>query len=558
MKMRWYQEEAVEAAWQYLCGKAGNPIIVLPTGAGKSLVIAALCDRAVRKNGRVLVLAHRKELIEQNADKVRALLPAGVSLGIYSAGLRSRCVESDVVCAGIQSVFERAEEFGPRHLVLIDEAHLVPIGGDGMYRRFLDRLRALNPKLRVIGLTATPFRTDSGTVCRADYLFHDVAYEAKIRPLIDEGFLSRLTNRPSTTKINLDNISMKLGEFVMSQVENRFMRDEVFGRAVAELVANAQGRKSVLAFGCGVVHADQVRSAIERMTGEEVGLIVGTTLPLVREATIRRFRDGDLRWLVNCDVLTTGFDAPNIDCIGVLRATCSPGLFAQMVGRGLRISPGKEDCLVLDFGANIERHGALDDDDFGRKPKQNSGGDSEAPSKQCPNCREMVHAAKRECPDCGFQFPLQEGTRHGAEADMRSSLLGETTETHRWFDVHKAYACVHRKKTDPDAPPTMRVDYILADDGTDTKRVSEWVCLEHVGYPKGLANQWWAKHSLAPQPYTVEDGVRLFGQGFVGIPRRVYVDLSVKFPRILQREMDELPEYSEQPEFDEWAEEAPF
>ena len=171
MELRWYQRESVDHAWGYLASKQGNPLIVLPTGAGKSIVIASLVERTIKLGRRVLALAHRKELLQQNAAEIERLLP-GVPVGIYSAGLGERETEADIVCAGIQSVFRKAGELGARHLVLIDEAHLVNVNDVGMYRKFLDDLQQINPKCRVIGLTATPYRTDDG-------------------PLVDDGKIGR-------------------------------------------------------------------------------------------------------------------------------------------------------------------------------------------------------------------------------------------------------------------------------------------------------------------------------------------------------------------------------
>ncbi len=147
--LRPYQSAAVSAFWSFLRGQSGNPVIVLPTGAGKSLVIAQVCHDAVKRfNGKVIVLAHRKELLSQNADKIRRLAP-DLDIGIYSAGLRKRDgLDADVCVAGIQSIFKKAYDLGQRHLVLIDEVHLVPRDGEGMYQHFLTELQSANEKVR--------------------------------------------------------------------------------------------------------------------------------------------------------------------------------------------------------------------------------------------------------------------------------------------------------------------------------------------------------------------------------------------------------------------------
>jgi DNA repair protein RadD len=262
--LRWYQKEACAAAWLHLCSQAGNPVIVLPTGAGKSLVIAELCRAAVQDyGGRVLVLAHRKELLAQNAEKISRSLPPGVSLGVYSAGLGMRSVGADVVCGGIQSVFRRAEEFGERHLVLIDEVHLVPHDGEGMYRTFLERLREVNPRLRMVGLTATPYRTSDGALCRSDGLFQRVCYTAEIQKLIAGGFLSSVTNQEAGS-IDTSKLRIRAGEFIPGEVEALFDANTV--QATNEIAGRTLGRRSVLVFCAGVAHAEHVARCLEVAT----------------------------------------------------------------------------------------------------------------------------------------------------------------------------------------------------------------------------------------------------------------------------------------------------
>ena len=451
MILRWYQSEAVAATWGFLCSQPGNPVVVLPTGAGKSVVIAQLCRDAVeRYEGRVIVLAHRKELLEQNADKIMRLLP-GIDIGIYSAGLRSRDTDHAVVVAGIQSVFKRAYDFGRRNLVICDEVHLVPFDGEGMYRTFLADLRSANERLRMVGTTATPFRLDCGPLCRPDGLFQKVAYSASIQRLIADGYLSRLTTKPADTSADTSGLRVRAGEFVAAESEALFSR--LVDSACREIVTKTADRRSVLIFCSGVDHAQQVARAIERLAGEPCGVVTGETLPLERTATLGAFASQRLRFLTNCDILTTGYDCPCIDAIAILRATMSAGLYAQIVGRGLRVAPGKANALILDFGENIKRHGPIDAIDYGRC-RQTGLQPGEAPTKNCPNCGIECYAGLSEC-ECGFRFPPPKN-RHQAEADEQSEVLS-TPET---FVVEAvSYAAHEKKKAGPDHPPTMCVSY---------------------------------------------------------------------------------------------------
>ena len=222
-QLRDYQQEACDSAWSDLCALPGNPLIVLPTGAGKSLVIAELCRKAVQEfGGRVMVLQHRQELIQQNGDKVKSLLPFGITTGYHSAGLRRHATDEQVILAGIQSVHKKANLFGERHLAIVDEAHLVPSDGDGMYRTFLNDLRSINPKLRVIGLTATPYRTGDGSLCGRNKLFQRICYEAKIPRLIEGGYLSKVTNVVADGTQDTSGLHVRQGEFIAGEVNQLF------------------------------------------------------------------------------------------------------------------------------------------------------------------------------------------------------------------------------------------------------------------------------------------------------------------------------------------------
>lgn len=504
------------------------------------MVIAKLAQDAVERfAGRVLVVAHRKELLEQNADKIRRLIPTR-KVGIFSAGLRRWDAESEIVCAGIQSCYKKATAFGARHLVLIDEVHLVPSNGEGMYRTFLDDLRAANPRLRMVGLTATPFRTGEGSLCGEDRLFQRVAYNAEIKPLIDAGYLSPVISRPVDAEQDTSRLHTRNGEFIPREVEDLFDQAAVTKAAVAEIVAKTAQRRAILIFAAGVNHARHVADEIAKQTGEDVGLVTGETTPLERSATLARFRgDGlnlsPLRWLVNVDVLTTGFDSPNIDAIAVLRATQSPGLFAQICGRGFRLFPGKKDCLVLDFGQNIKRHGPLDARDYGLRSERRGGGagDGEAPTKNCPNCNEPNALTAREC-SCGLAFPPPP-PRHEAGAGDAEILAAN--EPPRTWEVEGARVCLWtNRKT---GSRTLRVDYDVVPPGGNMRDViSEWVCLEHDGFAGQKAAQWWAKRCAVPAE-SIEHAVELWEAGAVAVPRAITTKRDGRWQRVVEYVLEE-------------------
>jgi DNA repair protein RadD len=503
--LRPYQEEAVAAVYEHLRTQDDNPCVVIPTAGGKTPVMAAICRDAVgRWEGRVLILAHVKELLEQAVEKLHIMAPdLWMHIGVYSAGLRSRDTEHPIIVAGIQSVYKRAAELDRFDLVLVDEAHMIPPEGDGMYRTFLAEARIVNPNVRLVGLTATPYRMTTGMICGPENLLNEVCYETSVRELIVQGYLCPLRTKAGRQKVDTTGLHIRGGEFVAGEVEALMDDDALVRDACREIVGHTEDRHSVLIFAAGVAHARHVQRVLEEL-GQECGCVFGETPSTERAATLERFRNGALKYLVNVNVLTTGFDAPNIDCVAMLRPTNSPGLYYQMVGRSFRLHPGKEDALVLDFGGNILRHGPVD----ALQIKDRSGAPGEAPAKECPECQAVIHAAYAVCPECGYEFPPPERERHDRRASDAAILSGEVTETE--YEVAERTYRVHTKYGAPeDHPKTMRVDYRVALDEWQ----SEWVCFEHTGYARAKAEAWWRRRSREPVPDTAAEGVALASRG---------------------------------------------
>ena len=532
MQLRWYQQEAVEAVYSYLCTQAGNPIVCLPTGSGKSLVIAELARRAIMDfGGRVLVLQHRKELISQNADKVRKLI--SIPVGEYSAGLRRFATKEDIVLCGIQSVYNKASLFDVRNLILIDEAHLCSPSDDSMYQTFLNDMRTINPTIRFIGLTATPYRTGEGALCKADGVFQRMVYNAPIKQLMEEGFLCRVTNKPARHEVDTSALHMRYGEFIAKEV------DALFGgmataEACKEVLSACVGRHSIMVFCSSVKHAEGVVSTLQTLTDDRVEMVEGGTSPLERAAILDGFVKQSIRILVNVDVLTTGFDAPCVDAIAILRATASPGLFAQIVGRGLRTHVSKQDALILDFGENIKRHGPIDAIDFG-KPRVSRGEKLQADDegKECPNCQLVVPSRKQVC-ECGFRFSVRVPT-HEERADTVAQIISEP-ET---FQVSTVRYYKHEKEG---KTPSLRVDYHLATEGNLEQMISEWVCLEHSGFARRKAELWWAIRCELEAPTSVSDALEV--ANVIAVPRSITAVKEGKFWRIVEAEIEEIPDSS--------------
>lgn len=546
LELRPYQQEAVEAIYRHLRERDDNPCVVIPTGGGKTPVMAHVCKDAVaRWKGRVMILAHVKELLEQTRGKLHLVAPEmWMKTGVYSAGLKSRDTEHPIIVAGIQSVYKRACELGAFDLIIIDEAHMIPPDGDGMYRTFLEDARKVNPNVRLIGLTATPFRMKSGMICEPENILNHVCYEIGVKELIVQGYLCPLITKASREKVDTSGLHVRAGEFVAGEVEDLMNTDDRVESACQEIVEQTRNRRSVLIFAAGVGHGQNIAGVLREKCGAQAGTVFGDTLDFERDRVLSEFKQGELKYLVNVNVLTTGFDAPNIDCVAMVRPTLSPGLYYQMVGRGFRLNPGKENCLVLDFGGNVLRHGPVD---AIRIREVGRNGNGEAPAKECPQCRSLIAAAYSVCPDCGYEFPQKERRKHDGSASTEGILSGQVMTTE--FPVQEVRYFVHQKRGAPDdAPRTMRVEYRIG----FNDHQSEWVCFEHTGWAKKKAEQWWRRRSHASVPESADEAVARAEDGALARTRSITVRsiAGEEYSRIIGYDLDEKPAWRE-PGWDE-------
>lgn len=527
MELRPYQKAAVEAVYTHLRTKDNNPCVVIPTGGGKTPVLATIVSDAIQKwNGRVMIVSHVKELLEQATDKIKTIYQ-DADVGIFSSGLKSWETDHKCIVAGIQSVYKNAEKLGHFDLIIVDEAHLIPVQGEGMYRKFLADMKEINPILRVIGLTATPYRMSTGTICSDENILNEICYEIGIRELMDDGYLSKIVSKSTKSEIDLSSVHIKGGEFIESEAEAIMAQQDVIVPAINEVCNLTKDRKSVLIFCCGVKHAEKVVNRLRELD-YSAELILGDTLPGFREQHIEDFKSGKLKFLVNVGVLTTGFDAPNVDCVVLLRPTMSPGLYYQMVGRGFRLHPEKKDCLILDFGNNIVRHGPIDR--IEPKAKRSKG---EGPlGKVCPECQEVVLLSSSICPACGHNFmPKPKKTKIEKKPSQAAILSGEVNIEE--LEVKNVRYTVHQKRdAPPDWPRTVKVDYEVGLFLT----VTEWLCPEHTGYAKRKFLNWWREHASGCElPVDAKDCVWLCNEGAVDMPTHIKVKTvsGQKYPEIV-------------------------
>jgi DNA repair protein RadD len=388
-QLRPYQKEAVDATVRYFRQHREPGVLVLPTGAGKSLVIAELARIA---KGRVLVLAHVKELVEQNHDKYESY---ALIAGIYSAGLERKDKDEKVIFGSIQSVARAtAAFFQGFSLLIIDECHRVSIAEDTQYACVIRNLRQANSNLCILGLTATPYRLGFGWLYQYHHrgtlrteearFFQQCIYELPLSYMIKNGYLTQPVKIDSPVAGYDFSTLLKRGpgtKFSMNDVED-LLKDQarVTPGIIANIVDIAKDRKGVMIFTASVRHAEEILTHLPK---DASALVVADTESSEREQIIKRFKERKLKYLVNVSILTTGFDAPHVDLIAILRPTESVSLYQQIVGRGLRLSEGKSDCLILDYtGVGHDIFSPEIDDD-----------------KPSPNCVPV----QVRCPRCGHE-----------------------------------------------------------------------------------------------------------------------------------------------------------
>lgn len=353
--LRSYQQEAVDSTLKYFRKRRNPAVIVLPTGAGKSLVIAELAKIA---KGRVLVLAHVKELVEQNHLKYESY---GLQAGIYSAGLNQKDSAQKVIFGSIQSVAKAKDTFFKDFtLVVIDECHRISLEPDSQYAKVIKQLKLNNPRICILGLTATPYRLGLGWIynyaLRGELktkdlrFFEHCIYELPLEYMIRNRYLT------PPVKVDIPVTSYDFSElrdgsnaYTMAQLEEALHKQRRLTPLIIKNIIDiteSDERQGVMLFSSTVKHAQEI---MDHLPPGQARLVVGTTELSERDQIVNDFKQKAFKYLVNVSVLTTGFDAAHVDVIAILRPTESISLYQQIIGRGLRLDTNKKDCLVLDY-----------------------------------------------------------------------------------------------------------------------------------------------------------------------------------------------------------------
>lgn len=542
---RWYQTECVKSIWEYFGnGGAGNPLCALPTGTGKSVIISRFCQSVFLRfpGQKILVVTDSKELVAQNYAKAVDMMP-GMDIGINSSELGRRDYAQRLIFCGIQSIYKSPEAFGHVDLILIDEAHMVSADDDTMYRKFIKALLAKNPYLKVIGFTATPFRMGSGKLTDEGGLFTDLIYDVThpeaFARMIAEGFIVPPVPKKAREILDLDGVHIRAGDYKQDELNVAVNKRDVIERCVRESIEGAIDRKRWLFFCTGVEGAVLTADILNEHGIPTVAIHskMGTS---ARDDAIKAFKAGAYRCATNNNILTKGFDCPEIDFIGMLRPTMSAALWVQMLGRGTRPAPwvSKLNCLVYDFANNSKKLGTIDQP---HTPKKRGKGGGDAPVKDCPVCQRWLPASVRFCggktreeliaaneldKGCGHEFVFAIKLQQGASTNaLVSGALPEVKE----FQVDKVVYGNHQRKG---MPPCMRVTYYCGFQVFD-----EYVCLEHHHNDAiaRIARNWWRARlnvkGINDLPITTQQGFGLVE--FIPAATHIRVHTNAKIPRVL-------------------------
>ena len=473
-----YQSETIAMTADYLARGGKGGLVCLPTGTGKASLPAFSFKDLFKKQpfSRVMMITHRKTLIKQNYETLKLIWPEA-PCGIYSAGLKKKDQHDAITYAGIQSVYKKAELFGRIDVIIIDEAHLISQDSATMYGLFIGQLRERNPKLVVIGMTATPFRLDSGMLLDGD-LFDEIIVDRtlgdKFTWFIDQHYLCDLHAKDVDGRFDLNGVKKSGGEYLISALTAKFNRTEVSQKIVNETIRLRGSRRRAICFAISIEHAEELARMFNE-AGVPATMAHSKLEESVSERNVADFKSGLYEVLVDVERYTTGFDYPAIDLIVMARPTESASLWIQMCGRGTRpvyakgfdlttlegraqaITAGSkpDGCLLLDFAGNGLRLGPMNAPiTVANKAETTFDGVMLAPQKICPQCLTYVHAAKRYCEGhmanetpCDYEFP--QGQEVAMSGDIVPGVLirRDFLREDRMFDVIKHTVLEGRSST---------------------------------------------------------------------------------------------------------------
>jgi len=525
MPIRNYQNYAVDKAFEAMQKPSCRTVIAAPTGVGKSWILAELIKRLMTMwpnyPMRILKLVHVKELIEQNLDKLKIHFPE-VSVGVYSSGLKRKELNYPIVFAGIASIYRLAQKIGRIDVLLVDECHLIGTKDSSMYVSLIRALLIINPKMRIVGLTATPYRQGLGLITDSE-IFDDICCDMTTLEafnwFFDEGYLARLS--PIAPSIEFDDYGIRTtaGDYNVHDMDrelNQISKNEL---VVDEIIkwAGIENRQSWLVFGVSIDHVEALVELFNSK-GVKTTYVHSKMSDAERDANILAYKKGEYTCMVNNGVLTTGFDHPALDLIAVVRLIKAPSLWVQILGRGTRpdyidgydldtkegrlaaiANSAKPDCLVMDFGGNTERLGPINQVVLPKKKGQKGG---TPPTRRCA-CGALLHISVTECPRCGTQFLRDLTAKFDSTASDKELIARKRKETipqpEPIIVKVNVDSVVHKvKHAHGDKPSSMVVTY-----NCGLSQFTTYINFDHPqgSFPWQKARKWWRDH-VAMTPYS--------------------------------------------------------
>lgn len=404
LELRDYQVRAHDMLCEWMEKNDGNPCVVMPTGSGKSHTIAYFIKWGLQNwpETRILMLTGDKRLIAQNAEKMRSHWP-NAPMGIYCASLKKRQLGDPITFGSIQSLINKLDDIGYIDIIIVDECDMINHKDEGQYRKLINHLKNINQHLRVVGYTATPYRMGHGLITDKPALFDAILEPTSIEELIFKGYLTPLRSKSPQKHIDVSGVAKRGGEYIEKDLQEATDTDDNNIAVVDEVIKWATDTYTKwLGFAAGIDHAEHLNALIlER--GVKSAVVSSRQSDNENNQILKDYHEGKITCVLNANMLTVGFDEPNIDLIFDVAATMSARLYVQKAGRGTRLKDHIDHCLFLDFVGNVETHGPI----TAVKPplKKGEKGAGEAPQKVCEHCHEIVASATKICPACGTPFP---------------------------------------------------------------------------------------------------------------------------------------------------------
>lgn len=397
MIARPYQLECLEAIWNDIIVN-DTALVALPTGSGKTFIFSHLIKRSIeiKHNIKIVIAMGRIDLVKQTEQAIARVIDRK-HIGVYCGSLGRKEISRIITVASIQSI--ESVLLPNIDLMILDEAHNLD-QKNGSYLRFINKCLDKNPKLKIVGFTATPFRS-TGTIYGEDKLFKKISYKKTVKEMIAMQFLCEPKMKSSQNCFDTSQLRIRSGEYMAEDITKLVSDKELVRQQVEDAISRMKDRNCIVWATANIDHCNMVADVLMSMN-ERCTTIHSKLSKDTRSRNLSAFIGGSMRHMSFVTVLSEGFDHPPIDCVVLMRPTRSPVLYVQTVGRGLRPYPGKKECLILDYGQVILNLGPLDDPNVKGKKKD---ADGEAVLKECPKCFSYVFGGFKNCPECGHEFP---------------------------------------------------------------------------------------------------------------------------------------------------------